>query len=337
MSGLLSNLLSHDALSAATATAAASGLRILIIAAAAYIALKFLSTLVGRVEALAARKEGGFTSAIETEKRIKTLGNLLRKAATVAVFIIAFMMIFKEVGVDIAPIIAGAGILGLAVGFGSQNLVRDIISGFFIIMENQVRIGDAVVINGVSGSVEEINLRTIVVRDIEGTVYVFPNGTISTLGNKSMGWSRCVIDVGVGYKENIDYVMRVIREVGEKLSKDENFASFILEPPLVLGVDRFGPSEVVVRCLVKTQPMKQWDVGRELRRRIKNAFDQRGIEMPTSNVSISAGEATKLPEAGATNEILASVKKAADKNEITVDEALDKIAGRVSDSGSKKP
>jgi small conductance mechanosensitive channel len=256
-----------------------SGIRIVVIAIGAYILLKLFSVLIGRLEKILVKDGEEFISAIETEKRVKTISNLLRKAASIAVFIIALMMILKEIGMDIAPIIAGAGIVGLAVGFGAQNLVRDVISGFFMIIENQVRVGDVAVINGTRGLVEEINLRTIVLRDLEGTVHVFSNSTINTLSNMSKGWSRYVIDVGVAYKENVDHVIQVLKEIGEGLSRDENFGPLILEPLQILGVDNFSSSEVTIKCMIKTQPLKQWDVGRELRRRIKNTFDQKGIEI----------------------------------------------------------
>ncbi|MER3446006.1 MAG: mechanosensitive ion channel protein MscS [Candidatus Dadabacteria bacterium] len=270
-----------------------SGIRIVVIIIGAYVLLKLISVLIERTEKVIMKDTGDFFANLETQKRVKTLGNILRKAAFVTVFVLAFMMVLREVGIDIAPIIAGAGIVGLAIGFGAQNLVRDIISGFFIIMENQVRVGDVAVVNGTGGLVEEINLRTIVLRDLQGTVHIFPNGTINTLSNMTRGWSRYVIDVGVAYKENVDEVMQVLKEIGEELYKDEKFRPSILEPLEILGVDNFGSSEVIIKCMIKTQPLKQWDVGRELRRRIKNTFDQKGIEIPFPHVSIYFGERSK--------------------------------------------
>lgn len=270
-----------------------SGIRIVVIIIGAYVFLRLLSVLIGRAEKIIVKDTGDFFANLETQKRVKTLGDILRKAALTTIFILALMMILREVGIDIAPIIAGAGIVGLAIGFGAQNLVRDIISGFFIIMENQVRVGDVAVVNGTGGLVEEINLRTIVLRDLEGTVHVFPNGTINTLSNMTRGWSRYVIDVGVAYKENVDEVMQVLREIGEELYKDERFRPSILEPIEILGVDNFGRSEVIIKCMIKTQPLKQWDVGRELRRRIKNTFDQKGIEIPFPHISVYFGERSK--------------------------------------------
>ena len=258
-----------------------SGLRILLILVGAYILLKVFNSVIGRIETAFSKRRGAYMSALERERRMKTLTGLLRHVIFITLFGIALMMVLKELGMDIAPIIAGAGILGLAVSFGAQNLVRDIISGFFIIVEDQIRIGDVAVINGKGGAVEEINLRTIVIRDIEGTVHIFPNGTITQMSNMSKGWSRYVVDVGVSYRENIDHVIDVLKKIGKDLSKDEYYGTYILEPLEVLGVDNFGPAEVIIKCMIKTHPLKQWEVGRELRKRIKNEFEEAGIRMPT--------------------------------------------------------
>lgn len=270
-----------------------SGLRILLIAVIALVMIKALYRLIDEVEARIAARSGAFDSALETGRRLATIKNLLKHLVFIVILGIAAMIILKEIGVDIAPIIAGAGIMGLALSFGAQNLVRDIISGFFMIMEDQVRVGDVAVVNGTGGTVEEINFRTIVLRDLEGTVHVFPNGTVTQLANRSKGWSRYVIDMGVAYKENVDYVMEVMKKLGEEISADKDFGPLILEPLQVLGVDSFGDSSVVIKCMVKTRPLKQWDVGRELRRRIKNRFDELGIEIPFPHMSIYFGEASK--------------------------------------------
>lgn len=270
-----------------------SGLRILIIALGAYVLIRIVNGVIGRVESIAASRTTDFLSASEAERRLKTLTSLLRSMVFIVIAGIAAVMALKELGMDIAPIIAGAGILGLAVSFGGQNLVRDVISGFFIIFENQIRVGDVAIINGQGGTVEEINFRTTVIRDLQGIVHVFPNGSITQLSNQSKGWSRYVIDVGVAYKENIDYVMEVLREIGDGLYKDNKFSSLILEPLEILGVDNFGDSDVVIKCMIKTLPLKQWEVGRELRRRIKNTFDLKGIEIPFPHLSVYCGEASK--------------------------------------------
>jgi small conductance mechanosensitive channel len=266
-----------------------SGARILIIAVGAYVLMRIVNGAIGRFEKAVSGRRVGYASAVDAEKRVRTLTALLRSIVFVLVLGVAVVMVLKELGMDIAPIIAGAGILGLAVSFGAQNLVRDIISGFFIIFEDQVRVGDAAVINGKSGTVEEIKFRTIAIRDLDGTLHIFPNSTITQLSNQSRGWSRYILDVRVAYGENLDYVIETLREIGKGLSGDKNYESLILEPMDVLGVDSFGPSEVVVRCLLKTLPQKQWGAGRELRKRIISGLIDRGIEIPYQNVSVFPG------------------------------------------------
>ncbi|GIW48090.1 MAG: hypothetical protein KatS3mg078_1967 [Deltaproteobacteria bacterium] len=342
MQKLISLALKQEYIDQLVNWALTSGTRIILILLGSYILLKFLYILIERIERIMIRKSEDPVAIIEAEKRIKTLGNLLRKVAFVVTSIIALMMVLKELGIDIAPIIAGAGIAGLAIGFGAQNLVRDIISGFFIIMENQIRVGDVAVINGTGGLVEEINLRTVVLRDLEGTVHVFPNGTIQTLSNRSKGWSRYVLDVGVAYKENVDYVMQVLKEIGEELYKDPYFGQLILEPMEILGVDNFGNSEVTIKCIIKTLPLKQWEVGRELRRRIKNTFDQKGIEIPFPHVSVYFGEASKpfaisviTPESGESllgkDKELRLIKEIAEKKGVSVEKLLAEVLEHITD------
>jgi small-conductance mechanosensitive channel len=193
---------------------------------------------------------------------------------------IALLMVLGQLGLDITPVLTGAGIAGLAVGFGAQTLVRDIISGFFLILENQVRVGDAAGINGTDGIVEAINLRTIVLRDIEGTVHVFPNGGINTLANRSKDFSYYVVDFSVSYYDDSDRVADTIRSVGASLQADPAFGPSILAPIEVLGVDSFADWSVKMKARIKTVPLKQWDVGRELRRRIIKAFEQQGFAIP---------------------------------------------------------
>jgi moderate conductance mechanosensitive channel len=266
-----------------------SGARILIIVAGAYVLLRIVNSAIGRFEKIVSGRGAGYASAVDTEKRVRTLTALLRSIVFVLVLGVAVVMVLKELGLDIAPILAGAGILGLAVSFGAQNLVRDIISGFFIIFEDQVRVGDAAVINGKSGTVEEIKFRTIAIRDIDGTLHIFPNGSITQLSNQSRDWSRYIVDVRVAYGENLDYAIGTLREIGKGLSVDKAFESLILEPMDVLGVDSFGPSEVVIRCMLKTLPQKQWGAGRELRKRIISGLIDKGIEIPYQNVSVFPG------------------------------------------------
>jgi len=229
----------------------------------------------------------------EASKRAETLTRLIRKAVLIGLWIIVALIILKELGVEIAPILAGAGILGLAVGFGAQNLVRDVISGFFFILEDQVRVGDVAVVNGTGGLVEQINFRTIVLRDLEGVVHVFPNGTVSTLSNRTKTWSGYVFDLGVAYKEDTDTVIKIIAQVGEEMMRDPTFGPLMLDAPEIFGVDRFDDSAVVIKGRLKTKPIQQWVVGREFLRRIKYAFDEAGIEIPFPHQTVYFGDASK--------------------------------------------
>jgi small-conductance mechanosensitive channel len=220
------------------------------------------------------------TTKSEREKRAETLVRIINSAIRVFIYVIACFMILKEVGVDIAPLLAGVGIAGLAIGFGAQTLVKDFLTGFFILMENQYRVGDVVKIGDHAGLVESIKLRITILRDLEGVVHTIPNGEVQSVRNMTYGWSRVVLDIGVAYKENVDQVMDLLREVGRKMRAEEEYCSLMIEDPQILGVDDFGDSQVTIKMLAKTIPLKQWDVARELRRRIKHAFDEKGIEIP---------------------------------------------------------
>jgi moderate conductance mechanosensitive channel len=255
-----------------------AGLRVVLILVLAYAVIRMTGIVVSRFEHELTTRTG--LDALERAKRARTLGGLLTNVVTVAVSGIALLMVLQQFDVDITPVLTGAGILGLAVGFGAQTLVRDVISGFFLILDNQVRVGDVAAINGTGGLVEAINLRTIVLRDAEGTVHVFPNGAIQTLANRSKDFSQYVVDLGISYREDPDRVADVLRELGAELQGDPQFAPSILAPLEILGVDAFADSAVVLKFRIKTLPLKQWEVGRELRKRIKKRFDQEGIEIP---------------------------------------------------------
>ena len=271
-----------------------STLRVLFILFAAWIGLKIVRRVLRKMELhLMSMAEKDEHSPAEQQKRIETLIRLVRQAIIIVVWVVVGLVVLREFGVDIAPILASAGIAGLAVGFGAQNLVRDVISGFFIILENQVRMGDVAIVNGTGGLVESVNFRTIVLRDLSGTVHVFPNGTISTLANLTHEWSAYVFDIGVAYKEDVDRVIAIMRQVGEELRDDETFGPLMVDDVEVFGVDNFADSAVIIKGRLKTKPIKQWDVGREYRRRIKYRFDAEGIEIPFPHHSIYFGEASK--------------------------------------------
>ena len=281
-----------------TAWLTGPGLRIFFVLAAAFLFARFLASVLKRVERVLVGKAGGSS---EQERRIRTLVGLLKKVTWVSVLVVSFVVVLSELGVDIKPILTAAGIGGLALGFGAQSLVRDLISGFFMLLEDQIRVGDVVVLNGTSGEVVDINLRTTVLRDLSGVVHIFPNGSITSVSNMTKNWSRYVIDVHVSYQEDVDYVMNVLREIGAGLADDPDFGRYILSPLEVLGVDDFTPYAVAIKVLITTVPLKQWYVGRELRRRIKKRFDELGINIPLpSNVIYleKAGEPPPLNLAG---------------------------------------
>ena len=255
-----------------------SGLRLLLIAAASILLVRLLSSLVDRILHLMANGSGVTIS--EAEKRARTMASLLRTVGTAFIIVVAVLMALREIGLDITPLLAGAGVAGLAIGFGAQSLIKDVIAGFFILMEDQFRVGDVIQAAGVSGQVERMSLRTTIVRDLQGTVHFIPNGEIKVASNLTKEWSRAVLEVGIDYQEDLDRTLHVLAEVGRELAADASFGPMILEPPQVLGVESLGESQVTLRLLLKTLPSKQWDVARELRRRIKNRFDREKIAIP---------------------------------------------------------
>jgi small conductance mechanosensitive channel len=232
--------------------------------------------------------------AAEAKKRTQTLGNILRHALLIVITFIAVLTILGELGIQLGPLLATAGIGAVALGFGAQSLVKDVISGFFIILENQYRIGDAVDVAGVSGLVESVSLRKTVLRDLEGRVHTIPNGEIKVATNLSKEWSRAVVDIGISYREDIDQIITLLSEIGKELAEEEPYKSAILEPMQILGVEQFKESEIIIRMIVKTVPLKQWEVSRELRRRIKNRFDEKGIQIPFPHRLLFWGDKEEL-------------------------------------------
>lgn len=282
---------------------------VLLILVLALVLLKVLNTLCRRVEVSLMRRgrSGDVKTVREIEKRSETLLGIFRTTGKVVIWVMVAMLVLVQLGVNIAPLVAGAGIAGLAVGFGAQELVRDVISGFFMLLENHIRLGDVVAVNGTGGVVEHVGLRTVTLRDESGVVHVFQNGKICSLANMTKEWSAMVFNVGVASKEDVDHVMRVMRDVARELQDDRRYRASILEPLEVLGVESFDDRAVVVRALIKTQPIEQWQVGREYRRRLKKAFDAHGIEMPTPHRTIhwaqesSASRADARPANGASD------------------------------------
>jgi len=252
------------------------GVNLVIIVVAAFIVIRAAHLAIDRFQFKLARRHA--TADLEWQRRAATLGGILTSMVTAAVGFVAILMLLRELEIDILPILTGAGIAGLAIGFGAQNLVRDVISGFFLILEDQVRIGDLARINGVAGTVEQINLRTIVVRDGEGAVQVFPNGTITALANLSKQFAYAVVDVRIAYSENMDRVTGTMREVGASMERDPLWGSLLLAPLDVLGIESLNDGAATVRLKFKTQPLNQGRVANELRRRLMNAFVGRGIK-----------------------------------------------------------
>lgn len=271
-----------------------SALRIGLILIAGYVCARFLRLGLTHLQATLVRA-GERTETVpgQAQKRVTTLIGLLRTIGLVLLWGVVLVIALDQVGLDVTPILAGAGIVGLAVGFGAQNIVRDLISGFFMVLEDQVRVGDVAIVNGTGGLVEAITFRTIVLRDLAGVVHVFPNGTINTLSNMTKGWSGYVIDMGVAYKEDTDHVADIMRRVAEEMRQDAEWGYRILEPIEIFGVDEFADSAVVIKARLKTHPIQQWNVGREYRRRLKKAFDAEGIEIPFPHLSIYTGEVSK--------------------------------------------
>jgi len=217
---------------------------------------------------------------LEERKRIDTLVRVFRYIATVVIGAITIMLVLSEVGISIAPILATAGVAGLAVGFGAQSLVKDYFTGFVMILENQIRVGDSVEVGGKTGLVEEVTLRYVRLRDLEGAVHYVPNGVIATVTNRSRDFAFAVIDVSVGYRESIDRVQSIIADVGAAIQADSEYGDKVLEPVQFMGVEQWADSAVVLRCRFKVVPLEQGPVRREFLRRLKNTFDAQGIEIP---------------------------------------------------------
>jgi len=215
-----------------------------------------------------------------TEQRTRTVGSLLRYVATIAIYTVAILMALAQLGVSVGPLLASAGIAGVALGFGAQSLVKDFISGTFMLLEDQFGVGDVVDLGEASGTVERVTLRVTTVRGVDGTVWYVPNGEIVRVGNKSQRWGRIVLDIEVAYDTDIDRASEVIKRVADEFWKERTPGATVLEQPELWGVENVGPNAVVLRLAVKTRPGEQWVAGRALRARLKAAFDEAGIAAP---------------------------------------------------------
>ena len=266
-------------------------LRILLVIITTYIGVRLLRLALNRVETILVR--AGMPSETvpgAAMMRVRTLTSVLWTIAVGLIWFLAILTTLEQIGVNIGPILASAGVVGLAVGFGAQNLVKDLVSGFFLILENQVRVGDIAVINGTGGLVEAITFRTLVLRDQSAVVHVFPNGSINTLANMTKDWSAYVIDIGVAYKEDTDHVVDVMQRVADEMRAEPKYRSAMLEPIEIFGVDGFADSAVTIKARLKTLPLQQFTIGREYRRRLKKAFDAEGIEIPFPHRTLTMGQ-----------------------------------------------
>ncbi|MBD3290775.1 mechanosensitive ion channel [candidate division KSB1 bacterium] len=263
-----------------------SGLQIILVIILTLIALKVVQAISRRIfSSLSKRK-----ADVEFQKRTDTLKSVIQYLLTIVILTMAVIIVLGELGVEIGPILAAAGVVGLAVGFGAQNLVQDVISGFFILLEDQIRVGDVVQIAGKGGLVEKINLRMTILRDLAGNVHYVRNGQIDVVTNMTKDYSRYVFDIGVAYREDVDEVIEVIKEVDEDLRNDPDFSDDIIEPMEILGLDQFADSAVVVKTRTTTKPIKQWRVAREFNRRLKKRFDELDIEIPFPHVTLYVGQ-----------------------------------------------
>jgi small conductance mechanosensitive channel len=261
---------------------AAAPLRILAILAAAAIVQRLIHRYIPRLREVIAQRQ----QTSEDGQRVRTLSRVVRYTLTVVTGVVAALLVLGELGIAIAPILGAAGVIGIAVGFGAQSLVRDYFNGFFLLLENQVRIGDVVEAGGKAGVVEELTLRYLRLRDYSGNVHFVPNGTISTVTNMSLGFAYAVVDVGIAYGADLGRAMSIMREVAEALRADPEFSPRILEALEVAGVEQWAESSVVIRCRFKVAPLEQWNVRRAYLERLKAAFDRAGVEIPFPHLKI---------------------------------------------------
>ncbi len=265
-----------------------SGLQIVFVIVLAAMALKIVNLTIQKLFRLKQEEDD-----VELQKRAHTLRSMFGSVVRIVVLILAGMMILEKLGIEIGPVLAAAGVLGLAVGFGAQKLIEDVIGGFFIFLEDQIRVGDVVQIGDKGGLVEKVNMRMVVLRDLAGNVHYMRNGGIGVVTNMTKDFSMYVFDIGVAYREDTDEVVEVIKQVDEGLRKDPAFKDNILAPIEIFGVDQFADSAVIIKARTKTKPIKQWGVAREFNRRLKKRFDELGIEIPFPHTTLYMGQDKK--------------------------------------------
>ena len=257
------------------------GLKIITIFFVAYFIKKFSHNFIEKIIRKIIVSDHFLSKSKEAEKkRENTLIKIISGTVGVIIWLMAGLMVFQEMGIAIGPLLAAAGIAGLAFGFGGQYLIRDLISGLFIIFENQYRVGDVVCFDGTCGLVEDISLRMTTLRDLDGTVHHVPHGEIKKVSNLSKYFARVNLNISISYSSNLEKVIKVVNRTGRELAEDPNWKKSIIKPPQFLRVDDFADSAIIIKILGETKPIKQWDVAGELRKRLKITFDQEGIEIP---------------------------------------------------------
>ncbi len=275
------------------------GPKILLIVILSYLAYRVVKAAIHPAVAGYVKRRGkGRHSKSWFEKRASTLSAILTTTIGIVAIVVAISMILSEIGVDIGPLLAGAGVVGVALGFGAQSLIKDFLNGLFIMLEDQFNKGDVIKIGETGGMVEDINLRRTVLRDLDGIVHTIPNGQILIVSNYTQDWSRVNLDIPVAYGEDLDKVFAVINRVGNELANDPNFSKLVKTPPQALRVNNFGDSGIEIKILGETQSMSRWEVTGELRKRLKKAFDEEGIEIPWPHVKLyfGKGEEKNLPK-----------------------------------------
>ncbi|MCH8346385.1 MAG: mechanosensitive ion channel family protein [Chloroflexi bacterium] len=277
---------------------AGDGIRIAAIVGVAIAIDYVLHRMIPRALRLTVERQMKERDEEEIQQRVDTLSSVFTAGGRVIIVLVTLLTLMPLAGISIGPLLAGVGILGLAVGFGAQSLVKDVISGLFILLDNQYSKGDVVTVAGISGLVEDVGIRRTVLRDLDGIVHYIPNGEIAVASNFTQEYSRVNLNVGVSYSEDLDHVMRVIDRVGEEMAADPKWAPAIITPPKSLRVDNLGDSGIDIKVVGDTKPIKQWEVMGELRKRIKKAFDEEGIEIPYPHrVIVTRGaKATDIPE-----------------------------------------
>lgn len=263
-----------------------SGLKLVFLIIGTFIALMVARIVANRLVSFYKKRH----TDLELHKRADTLGSMFRYVLSTGVLIVSIMLILQLFGIELGPLLAAAGVAGIAIGFGAQHLVQDIFNGFFIMLDDEIREGDVVSAGGASGMVEQINLRQTVLRGLDGNVYFIPNGKIDVVTNMTKNYSYCLLKIGVAYREDVDEVFEVIEKVYEDLKDTSPFDEMILEPIEILGLDEFGDSAMIIQARIKVKPIKQWKVKREYNRLLKRAFDERNIEIPFPHLTVYAGQ-----------------------------------------------